>query len=207
MTPQMQAALAQRQLIMAGLIRITLPDYTLRLCDGALATWGAEVFLGRDDRYGAIGAIDVISETVGDQMPGMRLSLLPPSTTAAIDLATADDQGAPVRVYLAVIDAATGAVIPDPELLYAGEVDVSELELDRGSRTLNMTIASVWQRLLEPNEGAALSDAFHQSIWPGELGFENMTGTVIKKLWGPGEKPPAAALVPQLPTGGVQRYL
>lgn len=207
MTPAMEASLAQQRVLLAGLIKITLPTHTIRLLDGAgVVTWGSETFTGRDAVFGTIGEMEALSEQVGDSIPGLELSLYPPSTSAAVDLIAAAMQGAPVRVWLASVDGATGAVVPDPELLFAGELDVPVLEADRGTRVLRMSIASAWERLFEPNEGAVLSDSFHQSIWPGETGFAAMTGTPITKLWGPGEKPPAATYVAPFPNTGVQRY-
>lgn len=207
MTPQVQSALSGRQILLAGLLRIAMPDYTLRLCDGAgVVTWGSEVFAGRDPRFGTIGEVESLSEQVGDSIPGLEISLLPPSTSAAVDLSSTALQGSPVRLWLAVIDPTTGTVLPDPELMFAGEVDQTMLEIDRGSRTLSMSIASAWERLFEPNEGASLSDSFHRSIWPNEAGFANMAGTPITKLWGPGEKPPAASVVASFPVTGVQRF-
>ncbi len=207
MTPAMQTALAARRVTIAGLLRIELPGHTIRLCDGAgVVTWGSQVFAGRDPRFGTINEVEALSEAVGDSIPGLELSLLPPSTSAAVELSATGMQGAPVRLWLSVVDEASGLVLPDPELLFAGEVDVTTLEIARGSRVLHMSIASAWERLFEPNEGATLSDSFHRSIWPGEYGFANMYGTPITKLWGPGEKPPAATLIANFPSTGVQRY-
>lgn len=207
MTPQMEAAFAGRRVLLAGLLRIVLPDHTIRLCDGSgVVTWGEEVFTGRDPRFGTIGDVEELVEAVGDSIPGLELSLLPPTTSAAVTLSSAAMQGAPVRVWLAVVDETTGAVLPDPELLFAGELDVPFLEVDKGTRKLNLSIASAWERLFEPNEGATLSDSFHRSIFPAERGLKHTAGTQIEKLWGPGEKPPALTSVPDFPRGGVQAY-
>ena len=207
MTPQMQAAFAGREVLIAGLVEITLADYVIRLCDGAgVIGWGDSVFKGRDPVFGTIGEVEALDEQVGDSIPGLEMTLLPPSTSAAVQLSTTSMQGAPVRLWLAVVDRMTGQVVPTPELLFAGEVDVTELELDRGSRVLRMSIASVWERLFEPNEGATLSDSFHRSIWPTEHGFAFTTGTPIDRLWGPGDKPPAVTTVASFPSTGVQRY-
>lgn len=207
MTPAMETALAQRRVLLAGLLRITLPGTTLRLLDGSgVVTWGSETFVGRDAVFGTIGEVESLTEQVGDAIPGLEITLMPPSTSAAVDLADAAFQGAAVRLWLASVDPATGAVAPDPELLFAGELDVPVIEADRGTRVLRLSVASAWERLFEPNEGAVLSDSFHRSIWPGESGFAHMTGTPITKLWGPGEKPPATTVVPPFPKTGVQRF-
>ncbi|UIJ43730.1 hypothetical protein LZK98_11575 [Sphingomonas cannabina] len=203
----MTAALDAPRKLLAGLVRIELPNHTLRLCDGSAAIqWGADVFAGKDSVYGTIGEVEMINEEVGDVMPGLDISMLPPALSAAQDLVSPAMQGAPVRVWLAVIDPVLGTVIPDPELLFAGEVDQPVLEVERGTRRVTFRCASVFERLMEPEEGARLSDSFHQWVWPGELGMSRMTGTPINKLWGPGDKPPAATQVPQIPRRGVQLY-
>jgi hypothetical protein len=114
-----------------------------------------------------------------------------------------ENQGAPVRMWLAVVDPDTGIVVPSPELLFAGEVDVATLNQDRAELSVDIAVASVFERLFEPDEGARLADSFHQGIWPGELGLANMTGTPVAPLWGPGEKPPGITSVNQNPGGRV----
>ena len=112
MTPTMETALDARRVMLAGLIRIELPEHTLRLCDGsAVLAWGSESFSGRDPIYGTIGEFEAISEEVGDIAPGIDISLLPPSLSAATDLVSPAMQGAAVRVWLAAIDPDQGTVI------------------------------------------------------------------------------------------------
>lgn len=207
MTPAMNNALGQRRVMIVGLLRITLPNHTIRLCDGSIAVrWGDEVFTGRDGLYGTIGEVEAISEATGDTIPGMDMSLIPPSLEAAVQLCSPANQGSPVRMWLAVVDRDTGLIVPDPELLLAGEVDTMTLEQDAQVLEVQIAVASVFERLFEPDEGAGYSDSFHQSIWPGELGMANMTGTTINELWGPGDKPSAVTTVPPFPVRGVQQY-
>lgn len=211
MTPSMEIALGARHVIFAGLLRIEFPGYTLRLTDcsaviTATIDGTAQTFVGKDARFGTIGAIETISETAGDTMPGLDLVLMPPDLTAAVDLAQPAMQGVAVRAWLAALDLETGLPVSDPELLFAGEVDTVALAIDRGSRVLEVSCMSVFERLMEPDEGARLADSFHQWVWPGELGFANMTGTPIERLWGPGAKPPSVTLAAQLPRTGVQLF-
>lgn len=202
----MAAALGGRQVLIAGLLRIALPGYTIRLCDGPAAiVFNAETYTGMDALYGTIGDMEAISEAVGDTIPGLDMTLIPTTLANAVALTAPANQGAAVRVWLAAVDAVTGIVVPDPELLFAGEIDTAVLELARDGQRVSLGIASVWERLFEPDEGARLSDSFHQSIYPGELGLGNMTGTPISRLWGPGDKPPAVTYAPQIPLGPVQR--
>ncbi|MBM3929441.1 MAG: hypothetical protein FJ335_13455, partial [Sphingomonadales bacterium] len=150
MTPQMNAALSGARVLLMGLIEIALPNRTVRLCDGsAEIVWGDRVFTGRDDVFGVIGGIEEVAEETGDTMPGLDITLLPPSLPAAIELCSPNMQGAQVRGWLAAIDAEMGQVVPDPELLFAGEVDLPVLEVDRGTRSVTFQIASVFERLVE----------------------------------------------------------
>ena len=208
MTPQMDVALGAQRVMLLGLLEITFPSHTLRLCDGsATVSWAGKVFTGRDAVFGTLGEVEEIAEEAGDTMPGLDIVLMPPDLSSAVQLCNPSMQGAPVRVWLAAVNPETGAIVPDPDLLFAGEVDLPILEVDRGVRTVTMQIASVFERLMEPDEGMRLADAVHQSIWPGELGLANMTGTPIKKLWGPGDVPPSYTDVPQGGGGGVDYRL
>lgn len=208
MTPAMRASLGGRRIMIAGLVSIALPDHTIRLCDGSAAIrFGDDVFTGRDEIYGVLGEVEVISEAVGDQVPAVEMTLIPPSLAAAAALANPVNQGAPVLFWLASIDAETGEVVPDPDLQFTGEIDTAQLETDRGKQAVRIGVASVFERLLEPDEGARLSDSFQQEMFPGDLGLSNMTGTPLVSIWGPGDRPPATTMVPQFPRTGVQRYL
>lgn len=201
MTPQMEGVLTGTRVMLVGLLEIALPGRTLRLCDGsATIAWGDKVFTGRDDVFGTIGGIEDIAEETGDTMPGLDVTMMPPSLSAAVNLCDPAMQGAPVRGWLAVVDPDTGLIVPDPELLFAGEVDLPVLEVDQGFRAVTMQIASVFERLMEPDEGVRVADSYHQYVWPGELGMANVTGAGIDRLWGPGDKPPSFTVVPQGPS-------
>ena len=43
---------------------------------------------------------------------------------------------------------------------------------------------SVWERLFDDGEGVRLTNAYHQSAWPGELGFEFVTAVQRQLPWG-----------------------
>ena len=208
MTPAMRASLGGRRIMIAGLVSIALPDHTIRLCDGSAAIrFDDDVFTGRDELYGVLGEVEAIGEAVGDQAPGVELTLIPPSLAAAAALASPVNQGATVLFWLASIDADTGEVVPDPDLQFTGEIDTAQLETDRGKQAVRIGVASVFERLLEPDEGARLSDSFQQQMFFGDLGLANMTGTPLVSIWGPGDRPPATTMVPQVPRTGVQQYL
>ncbi|MCH4894012.1 hypothetical protein GO308_12890 [Sphingomonas sp. SFZ2018-12] len=191
------------RILLVGLIQIDLPDHTIRIADGSISVpFNGGTFTGRDPVYGTIAEMEEIAEAIGDTMPAFDFSMYPPDLAAAVALAGPLSAGARVQVWLGELDHDTGAVIGTPELLFIGEIDVPALDFDQGEAVVRISVTSVWERLAEEDEGAALSDTFHQSIWPGELGFVHMTGTPINEIWGPGDRPPAAVTIPQNPGGG-----
>ena len=188
LTPSMLAALQQSHVRMTGLVQIDLPSHTIRLCDGGFVDWNGQRFECIDPVFGTIDSIDDLEDGIGDEAPGGRLTFFPASTAAVVQLSSPEYQGSRIRIWLAVLDPMSGAVIPDPDLLFDGELDVTVFNEGVGERSLDMEYVSACERLFEVQEGARLSDAFHQEIWPGEMGLANITG--IKKMvyWG-GEAP------------------
>ena len=168
----------------AGLITIVLPDVTLRYCDGAFVKWGADVFDCSDETFGVIGAIQTPEEGVGDEIPNFQLTFLPKSTAVAADLSQPNYQGCSFRSWTAEIDPDTNEVVGTPWLEIDGQVDSTDLVIDRGVRDLEMTVSSQAARLLVINEGNTLSPRFHKSIYPGELGEDNAIGIGVGVAWG-----------------------
>lgn len=169
-------------LTLTGLAVLELPDRTLRLCDGAYVYVGADKFEAEDAEFGSIKSVDEIEEKVGDDAPDGSLTFLPASTAAAAILSRPEYQGSPLRFYLARVDDQTGTAMGDPELLLDAELDTTTLLLN--PRRLEMTFISIAERLWNVNEGNVLSDSFHQSVWPGELGMANATGVPSNEPWG-----------------------
>ena len=87
------------------------------------------------------------------------------------------------------VDPISGIAIGAPEILFMGEIDVPTITLEQnGARKVEYTIVSVFERLFEVEEGQRASNGWLQSIWPGDLGLEHMTGTDVNLYWG--AKPP-----------------
>lgn len=191
-TPAMDAALAAPAPFVFGAVEITLPEYNLRLLDGAATlTWGSKTFTGKDPIYGTLGALSDLTDGSGDEAPAISITLLASSDAAAADLASATYQGSKVAVYLGAVEPTTGVVVPDPELIFLGELDVPTLKSRRNQRELEYEVVSVFERFMDNDEGARLSDTFHRSVWPGELGLSFVTGVQDTVYWGM-EGPPAA---------------
>lgn len=195
MDATLKNALAQPAPLLFGAIKIALPDYTLRLLDGsAVLQIGGEIYSGRDDYFGTLGGMSDLSEEIGDDSPEVTITLMPPDVSGAAVLSHPNMQGSVATIMVGAVDAGTGAVIGTPEILFLGEIDVPTIGVDEsGARTVEFTIVSVFERLFETEEGQRASNGWHQSIWPGELGLEFMTGTDVNLYWG--VKPPKGSSV------------
>ena len=101
-------------------------------------------------------------------------------------------QGSRTRVWFGAINRVTGSPIPDPYLLYDGELDQPTLTTGLAKRTVDYDVVSMFDILFDNDEGARLADSFHQSIWPGERGLEFVTGIIRQIIWGPGERTSAS---------------
>ncbi|MGK2287297.1 hypothetical protein [Pedomonas sp. V897] len=186
LAPAMDAALQGAAPTLVGLVEIELPDYNLRLLapGTGLIAWGDKVFTGADPNFGVLAAISEISDGTGDEAPAITLTLMPSSDAAAGLLASPTMQGSPVKIWQAAVDRVSGLVYADPELLFIGELDVPTIVSGPDGRTLEYEVVSVFERLFEQDEGARLVSGFHKSIWPGELGFDFVTGVEDQIYWG-----------------------
>lgn len=169
---------------MAGLCEIVLPSRTVRLCDGAFVDWGGDLFTSEDAQFGTIDSVDSVSDGVGDEAAGGKLTMLPPSLAASSELFQVDAQGSPMRFWLAEIDPATGAVTGTPELLSWSFLDTLEINVGRARRAVEIEFADAGQRLFWTKEGNVLSSRFHTTAWPGEKGFDHATGVPSLVPWG-----------------------
>lgn len=194
MDPTLKAALAMPTVTLFCALKIEFPSYTLRLLDGSgVVVIDGDVYAGVDDTFGTIESMSELNEEIGNQAPEISLTLFPPDVSGAATLSNPAMQGSAVTLMVGALDPVTGSVLGTPEIVFLGEVDVPTVEIDaNGSRTVSYTIVSVFERLFEVEEGQRASDGWHQSIWPGELGLEFMTGTDVNLYWG--ATPPKSAV-------------
>jgi hypothetical protein len=185
LTPEMEVALAASNVTLFGCLKVELPDYTIRLLDGAgeLIIDG-EVYVGRDPTFGTASLGESFSDGDPNEAPHLSLAFFPPSTASAAELSSPAYQGSPVTLMVGAVDRVTGQVVPDPVVLFAGELDTCLLTVSGNQRTVSVEVVSVLERLFEQDEGARLNDGFHQSIWPGEKGFEFVTVDPTSLPWG-----------------------
>jgi hypothetical protein len=195
LTPAMVTALRSGRWPVAPLIRADLPGYTLTHLVGAgVAPWGADVYTGKDPRFGALISASNLRDGAGDEAPEWELTFAPPSEVAAALISAPEMQGSPVSGWIAVINPATGQVLADPLNLFTGTLDVPRLRVGRGTRTVEWRCLSALDSFHDINEGARLSDAWHKSVWPSETGLANMTGIDATSYWGV-ENPPSNIVI------------
>lgn len=185
LTTEMDTALAGPAPLLFVGVQIDLPDYTLRLLDGSgFVTFNGGTFVSRDPVFGTLAAAEEIGDGVGDEAPAIGLTLLPASDAAAAALASPAMQGSMVQIFVGCIDRATGLAVPDPELVFVGELDVPTLRSGQNGRSLDFDVVSTFERFFADDEGARLSDGFHKSVWAGEEGLGFITGVEETVYWG-----------------------
>ena len=179
-------------------VELLLPSsVTIRLLDGPGAlTISGNVFTGRDATYGVLGGIMSVTDGMGDEAPHLTFEIHPPSNAAAATLAAQAAQGSAVSLWMGAVNTATGAVIGAPDLIFSGQIDVPTLMVAEGTRSVSFDCASIFERFFEGDEGLEMSNASHQSIWPGETGFDMVTNVARQLPWGSDAPRPSSVTSP-----------
>lgn len=173
------------RVMISGLMELETMDRTIRLCDGGLVNWPERgMFTSIDEEFGTIGSVDPSAEQIGDEAAGGRLTINVPTISAAVDLAVAEMQGKALRFWLAEVDVETGLLIGDPQKMFEGQVNTVAISLGRNERTVVIEYVDAAERLFSVREGNVLTSRFHQTAWPGELGFDYCTGVGLQVPWG-----------------------
>ncbi len=171
------------QVALTGLVQIDLPEKTLRYCDGGFFEFEGETFRSSDETFGTIGALNTMSEGVGDVVPALQLTLLPANGAVASEISKPGHQTSRARFWIAEYNVETG-VIGSSEVMFDGQIDQTVLSVGRGTKTLDISIVSLAERLFEGNLGNTLNPTWHKSVWPGETGHDNATGLSKPVAWG-----------------------
>ncbi|WP_294189082.1 hypothetical protein [uncultured Sphingomonas sp.] len=185
LTPALDAELRRDAPLPFGAVSIDLPDAQVNLLDGAgVLAFGGRTFVGEDATYGVLSEVEDLTDGSGDSAPAFSMTLLPNGDAAAAALASPNMQGSPVFVWIGAVDKQSGLPIPDPHLIFAGELDVPKLMSDESGRRLDYEVVSVFERLFEDDESSRLSPGHHRSIFPGEAGMDFVTGVAEHVYWG-----------------------
>ena len=185
LSPGLAAALEQDRVLLVGAIEMVLPSHTVRLLDGSGQVMiGGHLYSGRDAAWGVVDSVKGITESTGDTAPAITLGMIPASDTALADMLDPALQGSAVTVMLCAVSPITGTVLGDPYVLFLGELDVPTLKGGERDRRVEIKVTSVAERFFALEEGRRLSSSFHQSVWPGELGMDFVTGVEVTIPWG-----------------------
>jgi hypothetical protein len=203
----MVAAAAEATVHRFAALEVVMPEGDpIRILDGASeVTWtdgGVErTFVGEDDTYGALGSLSAVTEGIGTEAPRLKFSLKPPTLAASAALVQPGVQGAPVTLWLGLVHPQTGLVLPDPEVLFVGNLDVPKYMRGKGRRVVDLDAHSAWESLFAVEEGQRLNDAFHARSYPAELGLVYVTEVERQMPWGgDGARP---VLVSSRGSGGI----
>lgn len=167
-----------------GLVRLDMPGGSVFLSEGGFLVWGGDTYTARHATYGTIGSVASLVEGVDEQVPALKITLLPPGTVAPATLSQPGDQTSRVRMYIAEFDSETGLVVGTPNLMFDGQVDRTRLTVGKDRRELEIEVVSTAERLFERNMGSPLSPCFHKSLFATETGEDNATGLTRNIAWG-----------------------
>lgn len=183
-----------QSLALIGLLKIELPDATVRLCDGGFVEFDGETYRSTDPVFGGIASLEALTEGVGEEIPALELSLNPAGTSAASDLSRPGFQRSRVRFWTREIDIETGLLVgPDEPPKFLGQIDQTVLRIGRATRELAMTVVATLEKFFMRNDGNSLSPVYHKSVWPDETGHDNATGLSKSVAWGVEGSPGASS--------------
>lgn len=186
MSPAMQAALEVRNPLLVHLLKIELPERTVRLVDGSgYVVWGAETFVGEDAEFGKIAGFGEFTESEGIEAPRQTVQLMTETNAAVAALTAPSAQGSPVTIWAAAIDRTTGQIIGEPDIRFPGELDDAVSNVGRNAALLELELATVWERLFDDNEGHRWNDTFWTYLYgSGARAFQHIPNVGDEVYWG-----------------------
>lgn len=171
------------RIALTGLVKIDLPSRDLRFSDGGFFVYESETYRSKDAVFGTIGTLQTMSESVGDIVPAVVLTILPPNSTAPEDISQPGNQKSPAQFIIAEYDADTGE-ITSANVEFYGQLDQTILKSSAVEYSLSVSVVSLAERLFERNIGNSMNPTWHKYVWPGELGQDNATGLSRAIAWG-----------------------
>lgn len=180
------------RILLIGAVKIELPNYTINICDGGFVDFQGARYTSEDTVFGIIESVEDIAGSSNDAAPGGSLTFVPKSSALAGVLSAPGMQSSPMTLYQLEVDYDTGAV-NNFEIMASARLDNTVLRGGLGERQLEMSYISSAEWLFSMNEGNTLSATFHDEIWPGERGFDNVTGVGITVAWGTASPPRTAS--------------
>lgn len=163
------------------LVTVVLDSGTVRWTNGVDVAWDSETYRCEDPVYGRLGGISEIEDGADGQATVCDLTVLCDAAAMALWIDPAE-QGALVTVHLGALSRSDGTLSGEPDLLFRGELDLARLS---SGATQGLVIECITEeaRMLEPNEGQRLSNAFQTAIFPADTAMADVTGVRNKVYW------------------------
>jgi hypothetical protein len=178
---------------LAAVLEWQAPGGAVLLADGGVVRFdpgtGLASFTGSHPGFGTIAGFDIFETGIGDQVEGGTISFAPPADAATSAWWRVDLENSRLRLWLGEIDPADGVTLTTAEPVADWLVDTASRDQDDGQDLLTISFMTRQEKLFEIRQGNVCSDAFHQSIWAGERGFENCTDAQAFFAWGAAAPP------------------
>jgi hypothetical protein len=172
----------------AGFLKWEAPDGDVRLTDGGLVTFSAESYGSEDAIFGTVVSANLPASSFDGSAETGELVLVPNGDAAESLWWRSGLEDTRIRFYNGEVEA-DGHTVIDPEIEADMLIDTVELRQNGKENHLVLSLMSRANRLFYVNEGNVCSDRFHQTIWPGELGFRNCTDAQQYFAWGTSSPP------------------
>lgn len=177
---------------LASIVKFEAPDGDVRLCDGGLLDFASERYESLDEVFGALREVSGPEAGSGDQAEDGTLVLVPNPEADLGDWWRTDLFDCRIRTWLGEVDAdgvTVSSATQEADLL----VDTAErVQGEAGEDLLVLELVGRGDKLFLTNEGNVCSDTFHQTVYAGELGFENCTDLRGFIAWGAASPPRSA---------------
>lgn len=184
-SPALDTALAGERVTVFGALTLNVGGDVIRLLDGSdEIEIDGHVYAGEDATYGQWNALDKFTDGTGDTAPSIVVSIVPADDDAIAALTGPDMQGEAVTVKIGAVDETTGLIIGDPYVLFDGEVDIARYIFGKSVSEVEYECVGGMDRMFFNDEGIRLVPSFHLQVWPGELGFNHVTGVKTTIYWG-----------------------
>ncbi len=191
----LQAALDAAEIQPFQALSLELPDGSvLRLVLGAATiAFDGHTYYGSDEIFGALGGIEPFEDGIGDEVPRLDFSILPPTLAAASYLCLPAMQGCEVAYYTGALDLETGLSAGSPDAVFIGEVTLSSRKMGANGQAVPIEAGGDVDRVRDQEEGIQLNGVFHKSC----PGFE--AETLLDLHWSSGRMSPWGTDTPRVP--------
>lgn len=173
---------------LTGFLKLEAPGGDVRLCDGGMLSFDGEIYEAEHPVFGSVVSLDGLEAGFSDLAEAGTLVLAPNGVAAVADWWGTSLETCRVRLWLGEV-AADGFTVSSAKLLADWLVDVETRQQDAGEDRLELSLIGRAEKLFLRNEGNVCSTRFHQTVFPGERGFENCTDVQGNFAWG-AESPP-----------------